>query len=137
MMTKTENAPCPGTKSKVLVIDDDRNLLKLLGMVLRKSGFEVTQASTGQQALDFLLNDNFDAVLSDVDLPDMTCWEVCRRLKQDRNRQKTAVIMMSGRHGEDMEKMLLEAGAADFITKPFSAAIAVTKVIGLIRKQKI
>jgi DNA-binding response OmpR family regulator len=98
---------------------------------------DVTTAATGKEALRSLENDQFDLVLSDVDLPDVTGLEICKQLKQDSKRQHTAVIIMSGRLAEDMECLALGSGAIDFISKPFEAKIVLAKIFAQISKGKI
>ncbi len=115
-------------KKRILVIDDDPHFLKVLAMLLAKAGFEVIKAANGKEVFDTLENATFDLILSDIDLPDTTGLEICRRLSQSSIHQHIPVILMSGRLDDDMKAVALAAGAKDFVSKPFAPEFLLAKV---------
>ena len=102
---------------RILLVDDERSVQTLLTYPLRKDGYEVVTASTGQEALDRFRDGSFDLVVLDVMLPQTDGFAVCREL---RARSSVPIIMLTAKT-EEFDKVLgLELGADDYITKPFS-----------------
>src|SRR3990167_8215632 len=107
----------PKTTTRILLVDDEQAVQKLLSYPLEKEGYEVVPALDGQQALDAFDGDKFDLVVLDIMLPKMDGLEVCRRM---RARSSVPIIMLTAK-AEEIDKVLgLELGADDYITKPFS-----------------
>lgn len=107
----------PKTTTRILLVDDEQAVQKLLSYPLEKEGYEVVPALDGQQALDAFDEDKFDLVVLDIMLPKMDGLEVCRRV---RARSSVPIIMLTAK-AEEIDKVLgLELGADDYITKPFS-----------------
>ena len=102
-----------------------------LARALGASGFEVVKAPTGKEAIRLLGSAHFDLVLSDADLPDISGFEICRRLKRDPERRQLPVIIMSGGLEQDIERLALSAGATDFISKPFKREALLEKISSL------
>src|SRR5436305_5530627 len=102
---------------RILLVDDEESVQKLLAYPLRKDGYEVVSAMTGGEALDRFRQGEFDLVVLDVMLPQVDGYEVCRQL---RARSAVPIIMLTAKT-EEFDKVLgLELGADDYITKPFS-----------------
>src|SRR5207245_2220941 len=102
---------------RILLVDDERSVQTLLTYPLRKDGYEVVTASTGQEALERFRDGSFDLVVLDVMLPQTDGFAVCREL---RARSSVPIIMLTAKT-EEFDKVLgLELGADDYITKPFS-----------------
>ncbi len=102
---------------RILLVDDELSVQKLLTYPLRKEGYEVVPALDGREALDRLREDNFDLVVLDVMMPKMDGFDVCRQI---RARSTVPIIMLTAKT-EEIDKVLgLELGADDYITKPFS-----------------
>ena len=107
-------------KKKVLVVDDEDDILQFLGLVLRERGYDVLTASAGREALAVAQRERPDFVLLDVMMPQMDGWEVLRRLKADPRTAEIPVAIVSARTGAKDRAEGLRAGAADYICKPFS-----------------
>jgi len=108
-----------GKNTKILVADDDSNMLLLMNEILRTAGYEVLEASTGRECLDVLRAHRPDLVLLDVVLPDMTGMDVCRQIKTDLQLGRTFVILVSGVHvSSDHQADGLNVGADGYIVKP-------------------
>jgi DNA-binding response OmpR family regulator len=102
---------------RILLVDDEQAVQKLLAFPLHQEGYEVVPATTGQEALDRFRENEFDLVVLDIMLPQVDGLEVCRRL---RARSSVPIIMLTAK-SEEIDKVLgLELGADDYITKPFS-----------------
>jgi DNA-binding response OmpR family regulator len=102
---------------RILLVDDELSVQKLLTYPLRKEGYDVVPALDGREALDRLREDSFDLVVLDVMLPKQDGFDVCRQI---RSRSTVPIIMLTAKT-EEIDKVLgLELGADDYITKPFS-----------------
>ena len=104
---------------KVAVIDDDPDMLKVIGVILRTHGFEVVQAQSGVDGYHMVRREKPDVVLLDIMMPDIDGYEVCRRLKLDEATSGIPVIFVSAKTGEEHIKKGLSLGAQGYITKPF------------------
>jgi len=106
---------------KILVIDDSEDTLTVVKARLAHEGHEVLCAGGGKEGLEIAGRENPDLILLDVDMPDMTGFEVCRRLKEDAATCSIPVIFLSGSGGTEDKVKGLDLGAVDFVTKPFDA----------------
>jgi DNA-binding response OmpR family regulator len=107
----------PDHPARILLVDDEQSIQALLSYPLRKEGYDVVQATDGQQALERFDEQQFDLVVLDLMLPRVDGLEVCRRL---RTRSSVPIIMLTAK-SEEIDKVVgLELGADDYITKPFS-----------------
>lgn len=114
-------------QSKILVVDDEKDILELLKYNLEKEGFDVVTASNGKQALK-LLNQNFSLVVLDVMMPEMDGWEVCKAIRRDQTYSSLPVIFLTARDTEIDEVVGLELGADDYITKPVKVRTFIARV---------
>jgi len=106
---------------KVLVTDDNPDILLLSAMLLRKAGYEVVEASTGQECLDAVRVHHPDIVVLDVVLPDMSGVQVCRQIKNDKSLEDIFVILASGTQiSSETQAEGLDIGAEGFIGRPIS-----------------
>ena len=120
---------------RILVIDDDAAIIKALGMFLRHEGMNVDSALTGAEGLRKLEQQAFDLVLLDLDLPDIDGFGVLGRLRSAGN--TTPVIIVSG-HDEEYNQLVgLGSGADDYVTKPFSVLVLLSKARALIRRSSV
>ncbi len=118
----------------VLVVDDDRQIVRLVGSYLEKAGYRVLSAYDGEAALRDIRRERPDLVILDLMLPDHDGWEITRDIRGDRNLAGLPVIMLTARV-EDTDKIVgLELGADDYITKPFNPQEVVARVRALLRR---
>jgi DNA-binding response OmpR family regulator len=119
---------------RILLVDDEQSVQKLLSFPLRKEGYEVVAALDGRQALDRLRETNFDLVVLDLMLPQVDGFEVCRQV---RARSSVPIIMLTAR-ADEIDKVLgLELGADDYITKPFSVREFRSRVKAVLRRAEL
>jgi DNA-binding response OmpR family regulator len=102
---------------KVLLVDDDADLLDVTAYALRREGFNVLMATDGPQAVRRWQNDQPDVVVLDIGLPNMSGFDVCKQIRED---STTPVIFLSALHGDDPVTRGFQLGADDYVTKPFS-----------------
>ena len=103
---------------KILIIDDDLDTLRLVGLMLQRQGYQISAATNGQQGLDKAFEENPDLILLDVMMPDMDGYEVTRRLRQNPTTAETPVLMFTAKNQIDDRVTGLEVGANDYLTKP-------------------
>ena len=103
---------------KILVIDDDVDTLKLVGLILQRQGYEVRVANSGAQALATLQSDLPDLILLDIMMPEMDGYEVARKLRTEMPTTDIPIIMFTAKSQLDDKVMGFEAGADDYLTKP-------------------
>src|SRR3954452_18924645 len=116
---------------RILLVDDEQAVQKLLAYPLHRDGYEVVAAGSGAEALDRFRDGDFDLVVLDVMLPQQDGFEVCRQL---RARSAVPIIMMTAKT-EEFDKVLgLELGADDYITKPFSVREFRSRVKAVLRR---
>jgi two-component system, OmpR family, alkaline phosphatase synthesis response regulator PhoP len=118
--------------SLVLIADDDADIVRFLALNLRLEGFEVVVADNGQDALDTAINARPALVLLDTMMPCMDGYEVCSRLRDQR--PDTPVIMLTAKSLDADRAMALDAGADDWVTKPFDPADLVSRVKDRLRR---
>ncbi len=119
---------------KVLIIEDDKEIINLIEIHLKDIDCEVLKAYNGKDGLDLALTENPDLVILDISMPVMDGFEVC---KQIRAKQSTPVIMLTAK-SEEIDRVLgLEIGADDYITKPFSVREFIARVKAVFRRAKM
>ena len=116
---------------RILLVDDELSVQKLLAYPLRKEGYDVVPALDGREALERLREDNFDLVVLDVMLPRMDGFDVCRAI---RSRSTVPIIMLTAKTEETDKVLGLELGADDYITKPFSVREFRSRVKAVLRR---
>ncbi|HAA25439.1 MAG TPA: DNA-binding response regulator [Ruminiclostridium sp.] len=118
-------------KRKILIVDDEKNIVDILKFNLNKEGFDTIEAYDGRQALEMVERENPDLILLDIMLPEYDGFTVCKRIRQTMN---TPIIMLTARE-EEVDKVLgLELGADDYITKPFSPRELMARVKANLRR---
>jgi DNA-binding response OmpR family regulator len=123
------------SKAKILVVDDEEAIQRLLRFPLEREGYQVVQARDGQEALDLFTKDQFDLVILDLMLPKIDGIEVCRRLRAD---SVVPVIMLTAKADEFDKVLGLEIGADDYITKDrFSVREFTSRVRAQLRRAEM
>ena len=128
---QTETSP---PMPRILVVDDDREIARLLRSYLEQAGYSVKVAHRGEEALHTLRRERPDLLLLDLMLPDRDGWDLTRHIRADENLATLPIIMITARV-EDTDKILgLELGADDYITKPFNPREVVARVRAMLRR---
>ncbi|HEU6436730.1 MAG TPA: response regulator transcription factor [Nitratidesulfovibrio sp.] len=122
------------TKERILVVEDDEDILQLLTFTFESAGFEVRTAVTGRDGLDIALRHKPALVLLDLMLPGMSGLDVCRELKRLPETEDVPVIMLTAR-GEEVDRIVgLELGADDYVVKPFSPRELVLRIRAVLKR---
>ena len=119
---------------KILVVEDDPNLLETIRYNLRKEGYEVVTAGDGEQALDVARRETPNLLILDIMLPKLNGFEVCRIL---RNEMTVPILMLTAKADETDKIVGLEIGADDYMTKPFSMRELLARVRAMLRRAKM
>jgi len=123
-------------KAKVLVVDDEKDILDLVTYNLNKEGFETETSADGEEALGAIRKGRYDLVILDLMLPGIQGMELCRILKSSGETASIPVIMLTAK-SEELDKVLgLEMGADDYITKPFSPRELIARVKAVLRRSR-
>lgn len=119
-------------KVKVLVVDDESRMRKLVHDFLVRSNYEVVEAADGEQAVDiFYADKDISLIILDVMMPKMDGWEVCREIRRN---SKVPIIMLTAKSEERDELLGFELGVDEYISKPFSPKILMVRVDAVIRR---
>jgi two-component system alkaline phosphatase synthesis response regulator PhoP len=121
----------------VLVVEDEADVAEMIRYNLGKEGYDVRLAANGTDALRQVKESKPDVILLDIMVPQLNGWEICRRLKQDRETAAIPVIMVSGRVEEGDKVLGFEMGADDYVTKPFSPRELLARVRAVTRRGRL
>ncbi len=118
-------------KNKVLIVDDDVNIVELIRINFESEGFDTVTAYNGREAVDKFRTENPSIIIMDVMMPEMDGWEACREIRKTSN---TPIIMLTAK-GETFDKVLgLELGADDYMVKPFETKELTARVKAVLRR---
>jgi two-component system alkaline phosphatase synthesis response regulator PhoP len=123
-------------KQKILVVDDEEDILELLTFNLTKEGYDVSSASSGEEALSVARTGSPDLILLDLMLPGMDGLEVARRIKGEPSTKHIPIVMLTAKGEESDIVTGLELGADDYITKPFSRKVLVARLRAVLRRKE-
>ncbi len=119
---------------KVLVVDDEKNIVDIISFNLKKEGYDVLSAFDGEEGVKLTFEENPDLILLDVMMPKMDGYEACRKIREKLN---TPIIMLTAR-AEEVDKVLgLELGADDYVTKPFGVRELMARVKANLRRKSV
>lgn len=121
--------------SKILIVDDEQDILELIRHTLNKDGFEVFVAANGLQALEQARKVKPELILMDVMMPVMDGMEACRQLKEDPNTSGIAIVFLTARSEEFAELAGFEAGADDYIAKPIRPRVLLSRLKAILRRR--
>lgn len=123
-------------KEKILIVDDEKDIVKLLDYNLKKENFRTIAAYNGNKALELAGREHPDVVILDLMLPDVDGLEVCRMLKKDAKTSSIPIVMLTAK-GQEADKIVgLELGADDYVTKPFSPRELIARIRAVLRRLK-
>jgi phosphate regulon transcriptional regulator PhoB len=121
-------------KEKILLVEDEKNIAKLIKYNLDKSGFKSECVYTGEAALEYLDKNSVDLIILDIMLPGMDGLEVCKKIKQEKELAAIPIIMLTAK-GEEIDRIVgLELGADDYIVKPFSPRELILRIKAILRR---
>jgi len=119
---------------RVLIVDDDPDIVRLVSYNLSHAGYEVLTASTGRKALELVQQQPPDLIVLDVMLPDVDGMEVCRTLRQQLSSRRIPILMLTAR-GDEIDRVVgFELGADDYVAKPFSPRELVLRIKSILRR---
>lgn len=121
-------------KEKILIVEDEKDIIKMLEYNLKKEGFRVIATHDGEDALDLALRQYPDLILLDLMLPGIDGLEVCKSLKKESKTSLIPIIMLTAKSQESDKVLGLELGADDYITKPFSPRELVARIKAVLRR---
>ena len=121
-------------ENKILIAEDEANLRKLIASYLRKEGFSTVEASNGREALKLFSEDKFDLVILDIMMPVMDGLEVCKAIRRE---STVPIVMLTARSEEYDELSGFSCGADEYITKPFSPAILITRIKSVLKRSHV
>ena len=119
---------------KILVVDDNKEIVYSISELLKYEGYETLKAYDGMEALDIMERENVDLILLDVMMPRMDGWQVCREVRQS---SKVPIIMLTARSEERDELQGFDLGVDEYISKPFSPKILVARVNAILRRANV
>ena len=121
-------------KARILVVDDEQDILRLISYNLKKHGYQTDEVRDGEEALRKVRDHPYQLIILDLMLPGLSGMEICRILKRDPKTMKIPIIMLTAR-SEEMDKVMgLESGADDYITKPFGVREFLARVKTALRR---
>jgi DNA-binding response OmpR family regulator len=125
-----------GNVKNILIVEDDKNISRLVKYNLEKAGFSCAVASSGEEALDALIKHPADLVVLDIMMPGMDGLEVCRVVRQDDKLKNIPIVMLTAK-GEEVDRIVgLELGVDDYMVKPFSPRELVLRIKAIFRRGK-
>lgn len=131
-----EETITPGTGATILVVDDAPLNVKLLRLILKDAGYRVLEASSGPEALEMMRREKPDAMVLDVRMPGMTGYEVCQKVRSDPEFSTLPVIMVTALSLPEERIRGIEAGATDFISKPFKKKELLARLVSSLAMAK-
>jgi len=122
-------------KEKILLVDDEADILEIVGYNLKKEGYEVTTTDNGKDAIKLAKKENPDLIILDVMMPEMDGMETCYQMRNISSLKDTLIAFLTAR-GEDYSQIAgFDAGADDYITKPVKPRVLVSKVKAILRRK--
>jgi two-component system phosphate regulon response regulator PhoB len=120
--------------TQILVVEDERDIARVIAYNLKQAGFDVVTAGDGETAMRAAREEPFDLVILDLMLPGISGTEVCRRLKQSPQTARTPILMLTAK-GEELDRVVgFELGADDYVVKPFSVRELILRVQAILRR---
>lgn len=124
-------------KEKILVVDDERDILELMDFNLTKNGYRVKTVTSGEDALDLIKENDYDLIILDLMLPGVDGFDICKIIKADKQKENIPIIMVTAKADEADKVAGLEIGADHYVTKPFSPRELLAIVKATLRRKPI
>ncbi len=121
-------------KGKILIVEDDRDIVEMVKYNLKEEGFETVAAFDGEQGIELARKERPDLIILDLMLPVIDGFEVCRIIKKDRLTADIPIIILSAKSQETDKVVGLELGADDYVTKPFSPRELIARIRAILRR---
>lgn len=122
------------SKQKILLVDDEPDILEMIGFNLEREGFEVYTAPNGRKAVELAKSQLPDLILLDVMMPEMDGMETCRELREDAKLKNTIIAFLTARNEDYSQIAGFDAGADDYISKPIKPRVLISRVKALLRR---
>jgi two-component system, OmpR family, alkaline phosphatase synthesis response regulator PhoP len=123
-------------KEKILIVEDEKDIVKMLGYNLKKEGYRTVDTYDGEDALDLAVTEHPDLILLDLMLPGIDGLEVCRQLRKEPKSAGIPIIMLTAKTQEIDKVVGLELGADDYVSKPFSPKELIARIKAVLRRGK-
>ncbi|OGR00857.1 MAG: DNA-binding response regulator [Deltaproteobacteria bacterium RIFOXYD12_FULL_55_16] len=123
-------------RETILVVEDDENIQQLVGYNLAKAGFHVLYADNGEQALSVIKREKPELIVLDLMLPGLSGFEVCKLVRKDPKTRNLPIVMLTAKSEENDMAMGLDLGADDYITKPFSPKVLISRIKAALRRKE-
>jgi two-component system, OmpR family, alkaline phosphatase synthesis response regulator PhoP len=122
------------TREKILVVEDEKDILNLIGYHLEREGYEAVRVESGEAALSALRSDRPDLIVLDLMLPGMDGLDVCRAVRADQSLRDVPILILTAKSEDSDIVAGLEIGADDYLTKPFSPKVMVARIRAILRR---
>ena len=123
-------------RETILVVEDDENIQQLVGYNLAKAGFHVVYADNGEQALSVIKREKPELIVLDLMLPGLNGFEICKLVRKDPKTKNLPIVMLTAKSEENDMAAGLDLGADDYITKPFSPKILISRIKAALRRKE-
>ncbi len=123
-------------RETILVVEDDENIQQLVGYNLAKAGFHVIYADNGEQALSLIKREKPELIVLDLMLPGLNGFEICKLVRKDPKTKSLPIVMLTAKSEENDMAAGLDLGADDYITKPFSPKILISRIKAALRRKE-
>ena len=121
---------------KILIVDDEKDILEFLGYNLRKEGYEVSEAKTGDEALQLVKNNTPDLIILDVMMPGIDGIDTCQRMREMPKLKDTLIIFLTARNEDFSQIAGLDAGADDYVSKPIKPKVLLSRIKAIFRRNQ-
>lgn len=122
------------SKSPILIVEDEADIMELISFNLSKANFQIRTAKTGEEALSIIRSNKLSLILLDLMLPGISGHDICKIVRNDSKSKNTPIIMVTAKGTEEDIVKGLELGADDYITKPFSVSVLLSRVKAVLRR---
>ena len=121
---------------KILIVDDEKDILEFLGYNLRKEGYDVSEAKTGDEALQLVKNNTPDLIILDVMMPGIDGIETCQKMREMPKLKDTLIIFLTARNEDFSQIAGLDAGADDYVSKPIKPKVLLSRIKAIFRRNQ-